>query len=129
MKNKPYFGFLETLDPQARAKAVRHLAGNSISQIEQHTIGSDVVEEIIRRHGDFYTADEARKLNLFTVEHDDSFFARFPFIEGDTATGPDGIRWRSITVIQYCYGIYLRNLLVSGKIAVDEIKTTEKTYA
>lgn len=129
MKNNRYFGFLETVEPHLRAKVDRCLSGESIGKIENHIIGSDVVEEIIRRNGRFYTANEARKVAPFVIENDDSFFASFPYKEGDTATSPDGTRWRGLVVSQYCYGLYLQNLLAEGKITIADISETNKAYA
>lgn len=126
-----YFGFLNTIDPAVRDRAVRCLSGKSIDHIGNHIIASDVVEEIVRRKGKFYTAKEARAVAPFTIEHNDTFCASFHYLEGEKRPPNPAYAnqdWIALVVTQYCYGIYLTEMISKGILSVNVLNCTAQTY-
>lgn len=123
--NAPYFGFLESVSPRIKKRAGRRLSGTSICRIGTHIIASDVVEEIVKRGGTFYTADEARSIAPFSIMYDDVFVASFK--NPDSEPAPPGISvsgfsWCALTVYQYSYGIYLQKLIRNGTITLSDLE-------
>lgn len=129
--NTPYFGFLEGISPRLEERAKRKLTGTSICRIGTHTIASDVVEEIVRRGGVFYTADEARGIAPFNIRYDDVFCASFRYLDNendpsDTCASECG--WCALTVYQYSYGIYLQKLIANGTISISDLEEAGERY-
>lgn len=121
----PYFGFLEDLNPILRERAIRNLSAAAIDKIGAYSIGSDVVEEIVRLGGSFYTSDEASPSLPFSVGSDDIFFARVS--RSDTIAeqhnpADSETDWRCLTVYQYAYRLYLKRLLAEGKLRKEELE-------
>lgn len=128
--NTPFFGFIESLAPAMRDRAIRCLNSTSIDSVGEFVTAGDVVEEIVRRGGTFYTAEEARPIAPFTIKRDDTFCASFPYIKGERIPPNPAYakrNWCALIVTQYCYGVYLTNLISERKISIDEI--TIKSYA
>lgn len=129
--NSLYFGFLNGVHPTLQDRAKRYLSGTSIEKIASHTIASDVVEEIVRRDGTFYTADEARAVAPFEIMYDDIFCASFRYIDGDSKPPNPAYserNWCCLTVYQYSYGVYLTRLIAESKLTMDELKEVLKQY-
>ena len=134
MKNKhntPYFGFLEGINPKLKERAKRKLTGTSVCRIGTHTIAGDVVEEIVRRGGVFYTADEARGIAPISIEYDDVFCASFRYLDNEydpSAACSSAYGWCALTVYQYSYGIYLKKLIANGTISISDLKEAGGRY-
>lgn len=111
----PYFGFLDGVHPTLKERAVRNLSGASIDKIGSYTVASDVVEEIVRLGGAFYTSDEIQSDVPFELKYDDVFYASFKC--GDSYR----LHWCCLTVYQYSYGVYLTRLISEGRLTVEEL--------
>ncbi len=130
-KNAPYFGILNDIDPEKRETVIDKLSGRSISPLVDHTIASDVVEEIVRRGGRFYTADEARQAAPFRILHNDVFCASYKHLPGEPIPSNPAYAetdWIAITIWQYCYGMYLTGLLNKGTLTLTDLIETAKAY-
>lgn len=130
--NTPFYGFIETLDPATQNHARRKLSDVSIDKIENHTIAGDVVEEIVRRGGQFYTAKEARPIAPFTIKHDDTFCASFRYLDNETKPPNPAYAekdWCALTVIQYCYGMYLTDLISTDKLTINDLIRSVESHA
>ena len=129
--NELYYGFIESLDPAMKDQALTCLSGKSIDTIGEHTIASDVVEEIVRRGGQFYTATEARNVAPFTIKYDDTFCASFPYLDNEKRQSNLAWRdqnWCALIVTQYCYGKFLTSLIAEGKLTVDMLTASAKEF-
>lgn len=134
-KNKkifaPFFGFLDNMPEPVRGTVLQTLTSKSMDTLPNHTIGSDVVEEIIRRGGTFYTAEEAKYHAPFPIDYDDVFFASFKFLDDEPRPANPNygdLNWCVLHIHQYCYGVYLVNAINDGKLTLEDIKTV-KVYA
>ena len=126
--NTPYFGFLEGINPKLKERAKRKLTGTSICKLGTHTIAGDVVEEIVRRGGVFYTADEARSISPFIIEYDDVFCACFRYLDNEKAPDTSECGWCALTVYQYSYGIYLQKLIANGTISISDLEEAGERF-
>ena len=130
-KNVPYFGILDSIDPEKREMVAGKLSGRSISPLVNHIIASDVVEEIVRRGGRFYTADEARNVAPFRILHNDVFCASYKHLPGEPVPANPAYAetdWIAITIWQYCYGVYLTKLIKNGTLTPADLIETAKAY-
>lgn len=127
MINKPFYGFLETIDAASRPRAIKFLSETVSSSIANAMSAKNLVEKIVKRDGLLLTADEARSVAPFEIEHNDVFIACYPCEKTDVTQTKTGMCWCALNVAQYCYGIYLRKLIANGTINVTDIN--EIAYA
>lgn len=121
----PYFGFLEGVHPNLKEFALQFLTEKRSNKTAGFSVASDIVEEIVRRDGDLYTAAEARQTAPFEIKHEDVFFASFGYLEGEPKPpNPDYAQrdWCCLSVYEYSYGMYLKNLIAEGKLTKEELE-------
>lgn len=121
MMNKSYYGFLETLDIPARSRAVKFLSENMVNSITDAMPAKNIVEEIVKRDGLLFTADEARSVAPFEIKYNDVFIACYPCAKTDTVQTATGMCWCALNVAQYCYGMYLRKSIANGVLKTTDI--------
>ncbi|MGN0618147.1 MAG: hypothetical protein ACI4J7_03915 [Ruminiclostridium sp.] len=125
-RETPYFGFLEGVHPTLKEFALQFLTEKRSNKTAGFCIASDIVEEIVRRDGDLYTAAEARQTAPFEIKHDDVFFASFGYLEGEPKPPNPAYSqrdWCVLSVYEYSYGMYLKKLIAEGKLTKEELES------
>ena len=124
--SKPFYGYLETLQPQLVPIIVDALNTRSSVVLNGHKTAKAVTEEIVKRKGFFYTAAEAEPNApfAFTDKMRNAHFAKFPYINGEIKPVNPAFadyNWLGITMYHYAYGIYLTGLINENKLSVEEL--------
>lgn len=121
-----YFGFLDGVHPTLKEFALEFLTEKRSNKTAGFIVASDIVEEVVRRDGDLYTAAEARKTAPFEIKHDDVFFASFGYLEGEPKPPNPAYAqrdWYVLSVYEYSYGMYLKKLIAEGKLTKEELES------
>lgn len=108
--SKDYYGFLNGYDIIDAAKLTEELRKPSLENINDVTIASDVVEEVIRRDGDFFTGTEAKPIAPWDIKYTNVYFARYKFYDDEPRPVNPAYHtydWIPLLVAQYMYGKYL----------------------
>ena len=120
-----YFGFLDGVHPTLKEFALEFLTEKRSSITAGYSIASDIVEEIVRRNGDLYTAAEARPIAPFEIKYDDIFLASFGYLQGEPKPPNPAYAqrdWCILSVYEYSYGMYLKKLISEGKLTMEELE-------
>ncbi len=94
-----FYGFLTGSDIMTAAEVVRYLRIKAKCHIHNGDLERDVVEEIVRRGGTFYTGTEAKPKNPAYAE----------------------CNWLVIDIAQYMYGMYLQQKIEKGELTIEEL--------
>lgn len=114
-----FYGFLNGMDIIVAGKITEILRSPAVCAIYENDTFASVVEEIIRRHGTFYTGVEAKKIAPWNIMNTCIYAAKFHYIESDTkSTNPayEDFDWCVLDNIQYAYGMHLDKLFNDGTL-------------
>ena len=114
-----FYGFLNGMKIDDAEKIAEILHSPALCPIYENDTFASVVEEIIKRHGTFYTGTEAKEIAPWEIRDTTVFVAKFHYIEGDIkSTNPayKDFDWCVLDNIQYAYGIYLDKQFNEGKL-------------
>ena len=102
----------------------KFLEGNYGNHIYENDTGAEVVEEIIRRGGEFFDGPEADKIVPFEKTDGTIPVARYKYLDGEAR--PSKItyaiyNYAVISFVQYEYGLYLQELIRDGDLKPEDI--------
>ena len=123
--SKDYYGFLNGLDIVAAGKITEDMRKDAIDNINDIVIASEVVEEIIRREGEFFTGKEAQAIAPWELKHLDVFYARYKYLDNEPRPeNPDfhDYDWCILSIPQYMYGIYLQKKIKAGELSLENFQ-------
>lgn len=119
-----FHGFLNGLDITVANELVKELREKAMSTIADKTSAKDVAEEVVRRNGTLYRAAEARPIAPFEIKYDDTFFARFGYLEGERRPPNPAYAeydWCVLNVWQYSYATYLQKAIKEKKLSIENL--------
>lgn len=122
---KDYYGFLNGFDIVAAGKLTEDLRAEALDEINDVTIAGNVVEEIIRRNGEFFTGKEASAIAPWNITQLDVFYARYKYYDHEKRPeNPDfhDYDWCILSIPQYMYGIYLKRKLEAGELTLKDFQ-------
>lgn len=122
---KDYYGFLNGFDIVAAGKLTEDLRAEALDAINNITIAGNVVEEIIRRNGEFFTGKEASAIAPWNITQLDVFYARYKYYDHEERPeNPDfqDYDWCILSIPQYMYGIYLKKKLEAGELTLKDFQ-------
>lgn len=131
---KELYGFLETLKPEQHDMAIEHLTEDIDTFpicLEYARTRKDIVEEIIKRNGNFYTGPEAIENGIPRYENDNGhrgfFLASYKYRDGDALPANPAFRetgWTVISIVQYYYGKYLLDQINKKNLKIEDLQPT-----
>lgn len=130
-----FYGFLNGMKIEDAEKIAEILHSPAICSIYENDTFASVVEEIIKRHGTFYTGIEAKEIAPWEIRDTTVFVAKFHYIEGDIkSTNPayKDFDWCVLDNIQYgnrsfwCRGYYVDTVGKNAKRIEEYIKNQLK---
>lgn len=131
---KELYGFLETLEPEQHDMAIEHLTETTdmIPEcLEYVRTRKDIVEEIIKRDGKFYTGPEAIENGIPRYKGDNGhrgfFLASYKHRDGDILPANPAYRetdWGVISIVQYYYGKYLLDQISKNNLKIEDLQPT-----
>lgn len=119
-----FYGFLTGLDIENAAKAVKFLRSKALCCIHEGDLERDVVEEIVRRGGTFYTGTEAKPIVPWNMIYTDVCAASCKWLEGEEKPKNPAYaecNWLVVDIVQYAYGMYLQQKIEKGELTIDDL--------
>lgn len=126
MKTNEFYGFNKNFDENNTAKLHDLLCCESSCPIYEHDTDKEVVEEIVRREGTFYTGPEARSI-IPWKQKNDVCVAKIKYLDTEIRPQNPGFAecdWIVLNPLQYVYGVYLQKQIADGKLTLEDIKET-----
>ncbi len=119
-----FYGFLTGSDIMTAAEVVRYLRTKAKCPIHNGDLERDVVEEIVRRGGTFYTGKEAKPIVPWDMIYTDVCAASCKWLDGETKPKNPAYaecNWLVIDIAQYMYGMYLQQKIEKGELTIEEL--------
>lgn len=124
-----FHGFLTNADIMTAAEVTRYLRSKAICAIYDGDLECEVVEEIVRRGGTFYTGTEAKPIVPWNMIYTDICAASCKWLDGEVKPKNPAYaecNWLVIDIAQYMYGRYLQTKIERGELSVEDITVREK---
>lgn len=123
-----FHGFLTGSDVVTAAEVVRYLRTTAVCAIHDGDLECEVVEEIVRRGGTFYTGTEAKPIVPWNMIYTDVCAASCRWLDDEPRPKNPAYaecNWLLIDIAQYMYGKYLQTKIERGELSVEDIKKRE----
>lgn len=128
MNKNNYYGLLEEYKDLAEWAKKDLDSGTKYAMSIQNgvhiTNTAEIVEEIVRRRGEFYKAGDAIDIIPFEIKHPEVYVARYKYRDGEIPPRNPAYHefdWITLSRPQYLYGMYLTNLIKLGKLAIEDL--------
>lgn len=119
-----FYGFLTGADLMTAAKAARFLRSKAECFINDGDLERDVVEEIVRRGGTFYTGTEAKPIVPWDMVYTDVCAASCKWLDGESRSKNPAYaeqNWLLVDIAQYMYGKYLQAKISEGTLGIEQL--------
>lgn len=123
-KDTEFYGFLTGADIVTAAKIVEFLRAKAVCAIHENDTERDVVEEIVRRGGTFYTGTEAKPIVPWNMYYTDVCAASCKWLDDEPRPKNPAYaecNWLVIDIAQYMYGKYLQTKIERGELSVEDL--------
>lgn len=124
-----FHGFLTGADVMTAARIVESLRAEAICAIHSGELECEVVEEIVRREGTFYTGTEAKPLVPWDMIYTNLCAASCKWLDDEPRPKSPAFaecNWLVIDPAQYMYGKYLQTKIERGELSIEDIKPRER---
>lgn len=119
-----FYGFLTGADLKTAARIVESLRNEAVCYIHKGDLERDVVEEIVRRGGTFYTGTEAKHLVPWDMIYTNLCAASCKWLDDEPRPKSPAFaecNWLIIDPAQYMYGKYLQAKIADGSLKIEEL--------
>lgn len=124
IREDEFYGFGVGADPKTAAVIIDYLCRKASDCIYENDTGAEVVEEIIRRGGEFFDNVETRRLAPWKTEYNDICSARFRYRNGEKRPSHPVYAvqdWVVLTIPQFQYGLYLQKKIAEGSLTKADL--------
>lgn len=129
LKNKEFYGFADNITVTTLDKLREMLTCEASNKIYVGDTLTDVVEEVVRREGTFYTGVEAKPLVPWKMTYTDVCVAKIKYLDTETRPQNPGFAefdWILLHEIQYEYGVYLQQQISASNLKLEDIKPRQR---
>lgn len=119
-----FHGFLTGSDIITAAKVAEMLRSKASCAIHEDDLERDVVEEIVRRDGTFYTGTEAKPIVPWNMIYTDVCAASCKWLDDESRPKNPAYaecNWLVLDVAQYMYGKFLQAQIEKGVLTKADL--------
>lgn len=124
IREDEFYGFGVDADSKTAAVIIDYLYRKASDCIYKNDTGAEVVEEIIRRGGEFFDNIETRQLAPWETKYNDICSARFRYRNGEKRSPNPGYAaqdWVILSIPQFQYGLYLQKKIAEGTLTKADL--------
>ncbi|MCR5168611.1 MAG: hypothetical protein K6C13_15570 [Oscillospiraceae bacterium] len=122
--NYEFYGFETAFTGKNNDTVVDFLRSKPYMEIYENDSRAEVVEEIVRRNGEFYDYQNAKDLTPWKLTETEMCFARFGYLPDETRPPNPGYAeydWVVLNPIQFLYGVFLQQMIAQGSLRIENI--------